>query len=44
VFTDTLADQTFELGDAERSGLLGLWQSIGFTPPGNARDLFVNFG
>lgn len=44
LFTDTLADQTYRLDDPERSGLLGFWQSIGFTAPGNAQNLFVNLG
>ena len=44
LFTETLADQTYRLDDAERAGLLGFWQSIGFTAPGNAQNLFVSLG
>jgi predicted solute-binding protein len=41
LFTDTLADQTYTLGDAERAGLLGFWQSVGVTAPADASSTFV---
>lgn len=44
LFTETLADQTYNLGDAERAGLLGLWQHVGVRPPANTKDLIVNLG
>ena len=35
LLTETLADQTYRLDDAERSGLLGLWKHLGILPAGN---------
>jgi predicted solute-binding protein len=44
LFTETLADQVYSLGDVERAGLLGLWQHIGFRPPANIGNQIVNLG
>lgn len=44
VIADTLADQTYTLGDAERSGLLALWRSTGVSVPTDTRNLFVTLG
>lgn len=44
LFTETLADQTYRLDDAERAGLLGLWQHLGITPPGNIQRNIVTLG
>lgn len=41
LFTETLADQTYYLDDAERSGLLGLWKHLGIQLPGNMSDRIV---
>lgn len=42
LFTDTLADQTYALDDAERAGLLALWRDVGITIPGNVSDTIVS--
>lgn len=44
VLADTLADQTYQLSDPERSGLLALWRSTGVAIPGDTRNLFVTLG
>lgn len=41
LFTETLADQTYILGDAERAGLLGLWKHLGIQTPGNVQQNIV---
>lgn len=41
LFTETLADQTYRLDDAERSGLLGLWKHLGIATPRNISDNIV---
>lgn len=44
LFTDTLADQTYRLDDAERSGLLGFWRGVGIKTPKNTQNVFVTLG
>lgn len=44
VLAETLADQTYRLDDAERAGLLGLWQHLGITPPENIQRNIVTLG
>jgi predicted solute-binding protein len=41
LFTETLADQTHTLGEAERAGLLGFWKSVGVKIPADASNTFV---